>query len=94
MSAMGLVATGQPKSILSQSESSVEMPKVIQNTKEKVDGSQVFFQSVQQEIEAKNSKIIVKWSKEPNAPLVMLFGWAGCNDRYLTKYSQIYEQKK
>ncbi|KAL3994506.1 hypothetical protein ACH3XW_22000 [Acanthocheilonema viteae] len=28
----------------------------------------------------------------PNAALVLLFGWAGCNDRYLTKYSKFYEK--
>uniref|UniRef100_A0A7E4VYR9 Transmembrane protein 53 n=1 Tax=Panagrellus redivivus TaxID=6233 RepID=A0A7E4VYR9_PANRE len=34
-----------------------------------------------------------KRSENPNAPMVMLFGWAGCHDRYLTKYSQMYEEK-
>ncbi|KAH7727089.1 Protein T24H10.4 [Aphelenchoides avenae] len=26
-------------------------------------------------------------------PLIVLFGWAGCQDRYLAKYSQFYEEK-
>lgn len=29
----------------------------------------------------------------PNAGLVLLFGWAGCNDRYLAKYAKFYEKK-
>ncbi|VDN20679.1 unnamed protein product [Gongylonema pulchrum] len=28
----------------------------------------------------------------PQAALVFLFGWAGCSDRYLTKYAKIYEK--
>lgn len=31
-----------------------------------------------------------KWNAEP---VVILFGWAGCIDRYLAKYSEIYQQK-
>lgn len=27
------------------------------------------------------------------APVVLLLGWAGCQDRYLMKYSKIYEDK-
>ncbi|EJW70625.1 hypothetical protein WUBG_18468 [Wuchereria bancrofti] len=30
----------------------------------------------------------------PDAALVLLFGWAGCSDRYLAKYSKFYEKKK
>lgn len=30
---------------------------------------------------------------ETNAPVVMLLGWAGCQDRYLMKYSKIYEER-
>lgn len=26
-------------------------------------------------------------------PIVLLLGWAGCQDRYLMKYSKIYEEK-
>ena len=37
--------------------------------------------------------IIVQKAADPDAPLVLLFGWAGCRDRYLKKYSQIYEEK-
>lgn len=31
-----------------------------------------------------------KWTTEP---VIILFGWAGCIDRYLAKYSDIYQQK-
>ncbi|XP_037957928.1 transmembrane protein 53 isoform X2 [Teleopsis dalmanni] len=31
--------------------------------------------------------------KESNVPIVMLLGWAGCQDRYLMKYSKIYEDR-
>lgn len=30
---------------------------------------------------------------ETNVPIVMLLGWAGCQDRYLMKYSKIYEDR-
>lgn len=26
-------------------------------------------------------------------PVILLFGWAGCQDKYLSKYSHIYEEK-
>jgi len=32
-------------------------------------------------------------SKDKNVPIVMLLGWAGCQDRYLMKYSKIYEDR-
>ncbi|VDM29856.1 unnamed protein product [Toxocara canis] len=37
--------------------------------------------------------ISVTLSENAEAALVLLFGfgWAGCSDRYLAKYSQIYE---
>lgn len=28
-----------------------------------------------------------------NTPIVLLLGWAGCQDRYLMKYSKIYEDR-
>ncbi|KAH8357982.1 hypothetical protein KR084_006495 [Drosophila pseudotakahashii] len=31
--------------------------------------------------------------KDNNVPIVMLLGWAGCQDRYLMKYSKIYEDR-
>ncbi|XP_031836526.1 transmembrane protein 53 isoform X2 [Nomia melanderi] len=31
--------------------------------------------------------------KEDKRPVVVLLGWAGCQDRYLAKYSAIYEEK-
>ena len=38
----------------------------------------------------------IVYERRPGAgtPLVMLFGWAGCRDRYLTKYSAIYEERE
>ncbi|XP_039449594.1 transmembrane protein 53-B [Culex pipiens pallens] len=30
---------------------------------------------------------------ETNVPIVLLLGWAGCQDRYLMKYSKIYEDR-
>lgn len=30
---------------------------------------------------------------DTNVPIVMLLGWAGCQDRYLMKYSKIYEDR-
>lgn len=30
---------------------------------------------------------------ESNTPIVLLLGWAGCQDKYLMKYSKIYEDR-
>lgn len=30
---------------------------------------------------------------ETNVPIVILLGWAGCQDKYLMKYSKIYEDR-
>lgn len=30
---------------------------------------------------------------EDKIPVILLFGWAGCQDKYLSKYSQMYEEK-
>lgn len=32
-------------------------------------------------------------SENVNVPIILLFGWAGCQDRYLMKYSKIYEDQ-
>lgn len=32
--------------------------------------------------------------EEDKRPVVVLLGWAGCQDRYLAKYSAIYEEKR
>ena len=32
--------------------------------------------------------------EEDKRPVVILLGWAGCQDRYLAKYSSIYEDKR
>uniref|UniRef100_A0AC34PY94 Uncharacterized protein n=1 Tax=Panagrolaimus sp. JU765 TaxID=591449 RepID=A0AC34PY94_9BILA len=47
-----------------------------------------------EEIMEKKEHVVIKKSEIANSPWVLLFGWAGCQDRYLTKYSQIYEKKK
>lgn len=31
---------------------------------------------------------------EDKLPVVILLGWAGCQDKYLAKYSAIYEEKR
>ncbi|KAK0396149.1 hypothetical protein QR680_001592 [Steinernema hermaphroditum] len=40
-----------------------------------------------------NETIKIKPHENLSAPVVVLFGWAGCQDRYLAKYSQIYENQ-
>lgn len=43
---------------------------------------------------ADNDFVLVSGNKEHNnVPIVMLLGWAGCQDRYLMKYSKIYEER-
>ncbi|XP_064554054.1 transmembrane protein 53 [Drosophila montana] len=38
--------------------------------------------------------VLVSGNEEHNnVPIVMLLGWAGCQDRYLMKYSKIYEER-
>lgn len=32
--------------------------------------------------------------KEDKRPVIVLLGWAGCQDKYLAKYSAIYEEKR
>lgn len=33
------------------------------------------------------------FASDENAPIVLLLGWAGCQDKYLMKYSKIYEDR-
>lgn len=40
---------------------------------------------------AEGDKII---NEDVNVPIILLFGWAGCQDRYLKKYSKIYEDQR
>jgi len=43
---------------------------------------------------ADNDFVLVSGNEEHNnVPIVMLLGWAGCQDRYLMKYSKIYEER-
>lgn len=30
---------------------------------------------------------------EEKLPVIVLFGWTGCQDKYLSKYSAIYEER-
>lgn len=40
----------------------------------------------------KKDKKYVKFIEVPDSPImVILLGWAGCRDRYLEKYAQIYQ---
>ncbi|KAK6018707.1 hypothetical protein OSTOST_15698 [Ostertagia ostertagi] len=41
--------------------------------------------------ETKSSRVIINLSPG-SSTLVILFGWAGCHDRYLKKYSDYYEK--
>lgn len=38
-------------------------------------------------------ELVMKEAEDPKAPLVILFGWAGCRDRYLSKYSAYYQKE-
>ncbi|KAI6171907.1 Transmembrane protein 53 [Aphelenchoides besseyi] len=38
-------------------------------------------------------QLVMKPSTDPRKPLIILFGWAGCNDRYLSKYATYYESQ-
>ncbi|EDV98992.1 transmembrane protein 53 [Drosophila grimshawi] len=43
---------------------------------------------------ADNDFVLISGNEEHNnVPIVMLLGWAGCQDRYLMKYSNIYEER-
>ncbi|EDW89836.1 transmembrane protein 53 isoform X2 [Drosophila yakuba] len=44
---------------------------------------------------SKNEFVLAKDhdSEDSHVPIVMLLGWAGCQDRYLMKYSKIYEER-
>lgn len=33
------------------------------------------------------------YNETNNVPIVLLLGWAGCQDKYLMKYSKIYEDR-
>ncbi|KAI6184977.1 hypothetical protein M3Y97_00654800 [Aphelenchoides bicaudatus] len=39
------------------------------------------------------NELVMKESEDPDAPVVILFGWAGCKDRYLSKYSNYYQKE-
>ncbi|KAI6196093.1 Transmembrane protein 53 [Aphelenchoides besseyi] len=38
-------------------------------------------------------QLVMKPATDPRKPLIILFGWAGCNDRYLSKYATYYESQ-
>lgn len=56
----------------------------------KFPASQTFLHQHATENYAESDKII---NEDVNVPIILLFGWAGCQDRYLTKYSKIYEDQ-
>ena len=33
-------------------------------------------------------------NEDDKRPVIILLGWAGCQDRYLAKYSAIYEERR
>lgn len=36
---------------------------------------------------------VFMYNETNNVPVVLLLGWAGCQDKYLMKYSKIYEDR-
>lgn len=42
---------------------------------------------------AESDYVFVVNGETSNIPIVLLLGWAGCQDKYLVKYSQIYEER-
>lgn len=40
-----------------------------------------------------NNEIELVFDERENTPIVLLLGWAGCQDKYLQKYSKIYEER-
>lgn len=36
---------------------------------------------------------VTKSKKDGHVPVILLLGWAGCQDKYLQKYSKIYEDQ-
>lgn len=43
--------------------------------------------------QAESDYVFVVNGETSNIPIVLLLGWAGCQDKYLMKYSQIYEER-
>lgn len=42
---------------------------------------------------AESDYVFVMNGETSNIPIVLLLGWAGCQDKYLMKYSKIYEDR-
>lgn len=42
---------------------------------------------------AESDYVFVVNGETSNIPIVLLLGWAGCQDKYLMKYSKIYEDR-
>lgn len=40
-----------------------------------------------------NNEVELVFDECGNTPIVLLLGWAGCQDKYLQKYSKIYEDR-
>ena len=46
-----------------------------------------------EEDETSAFEIIHKNETEDMKPVIILLGWAGCKEKHLSKYAQMYEQK-
>ncbi|EEB10228.1 conserved hypothetical protein [Pediculus humanus corporis] len=40
-----------------------------------------------------NKELLLYNNEQEKLPVIILFGWTGCQDKYLAKYSSIYEKK-
>ena len=40
-----------------------------------------------------NKELLLYNDEQEKLPVIILFGWTGCQDKYLAKYSSIYEEK-
>lgn len=45
-------------------------------------------------IDSGGEKINIIPSNKPNAPTIIMFGWTGATDRYLSKYEKIYDNQE
>lgn len=66
----------------SSNYSYLQNPEVMTSTRYEVKSSDV-----------DNNEIELVFDERENTPIVLLLGWAGCQDKYLQKYSKIYEDR-
>lgn len=50
------------------------------------------FDSIAEPCYESNDFVFV-YNEHANTPIILLLGWAGCQDKYLQKYSKIYEDR-